>query len=86
MFLKQVICDRPVSKMKRHSSITLNVSLKNPISRKKLKITSTKIQTFIEAIRFQNGFHDKSAKSDLSKEMLVPILKGLKHLNTVFKI
>ena len=37
----------------------------------------------IEAIHFQNGFHDKSAQTDCSKEMWIPILKGLKHLNTV---
>ena len=36
----------------------------------------------IEAIRFQNGFYDKSAQTDCSKEMWIPILKGLKHLNT----
>ena len=35
-----------------------------------------------EAISFWNGFHDKSAQTDGSKEMWVPILKGLKHLNT----
>ena len=39
-------------------------------------------QKQIEAIRFWNGFLDKSAKTDCSKEMWVPILKGLKHLNT----
>ena len=37
----------------------------------------------IEAIRFQNGFHDNSAQNDCSKEMWIPILKGLKHLNTI---
>ena len=35
----------------------------------------------IEAIRFRNGFHDKSAQTDCSKEMWIPILKRLKHLN-----
>ena len=38
----------------------------------------------IEALHFRNGFHDKSAQADCSKEMLVPILNGLKDLNTVF--
>ena len=37
----------------------------------------------IEAIRFQNGFHEKSAQTDCSKELWIPILKGLKHLNAV---
>ena len=37
----------------------------------------------IEAICFLNGFHNKSAQTDCSKEKLVPILKGLKYLNTV---
>ena len=37
----------------------------------------------IEAICFQNGFHDNSAKTDCSKLMWIPILKGLKHLNNV---
>ena len=36
-----------------------------------------------EAIHFRNKFHDKLAQNDWSKEMLVPILKGLKHLNAV---
>ena len=35
----------------------------------------------IEAIRFRNEFHDKSAQTDGSKEMWIPILKRLKHLN-----
>ena len=39
-----------------------------------------------EAIPFQNGFHDKSAQTVCSKDMWVPILKGLKHLNTVLKL
>ena len=82
--------------MQRNSSVTLHVSPKNPISAEKLKITSTKIQILphnffpewfgpkqIEAIRFRNGFHDKSAKTDCSKEMWIPIFKGLKHLNPV---
>ena len=34
---------------------------------------------------FRNGFHDKSAQTNCSKEMWIPILKGLKHLNTVLK-
>ena len=83
--------------MKRYSSVTLHVSLQNPISRKKLKITSTKIQISIkknpewcdqkqiEAIRFWNGFYDKSAQTDCSKEMWVRILKGLQHLTTVIR-
>ena len=37
----------------------------------------------IEAIRFRNGFHDKSAETDCSKEMWIPILKRLKHLKLV---
>ena len=37
----------------------------------------------IEAIRFPNGFHEKSAQTDCSKEMWIPIMKGLKHMNTV---
>ena len=40
----------------------------------------------IEAIRFWNGFYDKSGQTDCSKEMWVPILKGLKHLNTVLAV
>ena len=85
--------------MQRYSSVTLHVSPKNPISAEKLKITFSKIkilpQNFfpewfgpkqIEAIRFQNEFHDKSAQTDCSKEMWIPILKGLKHLNTVLKM
>ena len=32
---------------------------------------------------FRNQFHEKSAQTDCSKEMWVPISKGLKHLNTV---
>ena len=63
--------------MKRYSSVTLHVSRKNPISRKKLKIPFTKIQISIqtkfperfgqkqiEAKGFRNGFHDKSAHPD----------------------
>ena len=95
-FKKQVIFDRKVFKMQRYSSVTLHVSPKNQISREKLKITSTKFQISIpnffpewfgpkqiEAIHFRNGFHDKFAQTDCSKEMWVPISKGLKHLNTV---
>ena len=40
-------------------------------------------QKKIEIICFRNGFHDKSAQTDCSKEMWVPILIGLKHQNTV---
>ena len=32
---------------------------------------------------FSKVFYKKSAQSDVFKEMLVPILKGLKHPNTV---
>ena len=84
--------------MQRYSSVTLHVSPKNLISAEKLKITSAKIQILphiffpewfgpkqIEAIRFQNVFHDKSAQTDCCKEMWIPILKGLKHLNTVIE-
>ena len=84
--------------MQRYSSVTLHVSPKNPISAEKLKSTFAKIQIFapnffpewfgpkqIEAIRFQNEFHDKSAQTDCSKEMWIPILKRLKHLNLVIK-
>ena len=82
--------------MQRYSSVTLHVSPKNPISAEKFKITFAKIQILprnffpewfgpkqIEAIRFRNGFHDKSPQTDCSKEMWIPILKGLKHLNPV---
>ena len=82
--------------MQRYSSITLYVSQKNPISGEKLKITFSKIQILprnffpewfgpkkIEAIHFQNGFHENSAENDCSKEMWIPIVKGFKHLNTV---
>ena len=65
--------------MQRYSSVTLHVSPKNPISAEKKKITFSKI----EAISFRNEFHDNSAQTDCSKEMSIPILKGLKHLNTV---
>ena len=88
--------DRKVLKMERYSSVTLLVSPKNPISAEKLKIMFFKNPNFspfffpewfgptqIEAIRFQNGFHDNSAQTDCSEEMWIPILKGLKHLNTV---
>ena len=81
--------------MTRYSSVTLHVSLKNPISAEKLKITFAKIQIMpqnlfpawfgqkqIEAI----PFHDKSAQTDSSKDMWIPILKRLKHLNTVVSI
>ena len=66
--------------MQRYSSVALNVSPKNLILAKKLKITFAKIQILppkkipewsgpkqIEAIRFQNVFHDKSAETDCSK-------------------
>ena len=82
--------------MERYSSVTLHVSPKYPISAEKLKITFSKIQILpqiffpewfgpkqIEAICFQNGFCEKSAQTDCSKEMWIPILKGLKHLNPV---
>ena len=85
-----------VLKMQRYRSVTLHVSPRNPISAEKLKITFSKIQIFprnffsewfdpiqIEAIRFRDGFHDKSAQTDCSKDMWIPILKGLKHLNPV---
>ena len=39
----------------------------------------------IEAIRFGNGFREKSAQTDCSKEMWIPILKGLKHLKPVLQ-
>ena len=90
-----VILDRKVLKMQRYSSVTLNISPKNPISAGKKKITFSKIQILaqnffpewfgpkqIEAIRFPNEFHDNSAQTDCSKEMWIPILKGLKHLKT----
>ena len=41
-FLKQVVLDCKGLKMQRYSSVTLHVSLKNPISAKKLKITFQK--------------------------------------------
>ena len=34
---------------------------------------------------FLNRFHDKSAQTDCSKEMWIPILKRLKHLNLVLR-
>ena len=84
--------------MQRYSSVTLHVSPKNTISAKKLKITFSKIQTLpqnfcpewfgpkqIEAICFRNGCHDNSAQTDFSEEMCIPILKGLKNLNTVIQ-
>ena len=43
-------------------------------------------QKKIEAIHFWNGFNDKSAQTDCSKEMRVPVLKGLKHLNSVLEL
>ena len=62
----------------------------------KKKITSTKIQisyqTFFSWVIwsyknwtywFSKDFYEKSAQTDLSKEMWVSISKGLKHLNTV---
>ena len=82
--------------MQHYSSVTLHVSPKNRISEEKLKITSTKIQILprnffpewfgpktIEAIHFWNEFYDKSAQTDCSKDMWIPILKGLKHMNPV---
>ena len=84
--------------MQRYSSVTLHVSPKNPISAEKLKITFSKIKILpqiffhewfgpkkIEAKRFQNRFCENSAQTDCSKEMWIPILKGLKHLNTVLE-
>ena len=72
---------------------------KKKTSAEKLKITLSKIQILpqiffpewfcpkkIEAILFQNGFHDNSAQTNCSKEMWIPILKGLKHLKTVLYI
>ena len=81
--------------MNCYSSVTIPVSPKNPISREKLKITSTKIQISIKKkflsdlvfkkndIRFWKEFPDKSAQTDCFKEIWVLILKGLKHLKTV---
>ena len=34
---------------------------------------------------FLKVFYEKSSQTDVSKEMCIPILKGLKHLNTVSK-
>ena len=66
--------------MQHYSSGTFHVSPKNPISAEKLKINFAKKPKFaptffskwfgpkqIEAIRFQTGFHDKSAQTDCSK-------------------
>ena len=66
--------------MQRYSRVTPHVSPKNPISEEKLKITFAKIQILpqnffpewfgpkqMEPIRFQNGFHDKSAQTACSK-------------------
>ena len=79
--------------MQRYSSVTLHISPRNPILAEKLKTTLAKIQVLpqnffpewfglkqIEAIRFLNGFHDKSAQTYC---LWIPILKGLKHLNPV---
>ena len=84
--------------MQCYSSVTLHVCPKNPISAEKRKITFSKIQVLprnffpkwfgpkqIEAIHFQNEFHDNSAQTYCSKEMWILILKGLKHLNTVLQ-
>ena len=81
--------------MQRYSSVTLHVSPENPISAEKLKITFATIQILppiffpewfgpkqVEAIRFRDGFHEKSTQTDCSKEMWIPNVKGLKHLNT----
>ena len=43
VFSKKVIFYREVFKMNRYSSVSIPVSPKNPISREKLKITSTQI-------------------------------------------
>ena len=85
--------------MQRYSSVTLHVSPKNPISAEKLKITFAKIEILpqkifpewfgpkqIEAIPFRNGFREKPAQTDCSKEMWIPNAKGLKHLNSVIDI
>ena len=37
----------------------------------------------IEPLRFLKVCYEKSAQTDVSKEMCIPILKGLKHLNIV---
>ena len=92
---KQVICHCKVFQMKHYRSVTLMLVQKtqlqgrnwnnfhrNPNCHSK-KIREWLSQKQIEAIHIWNGFDDKSAKTDCSKEMLVPILKGLKHLNTV---
>jgi hypothetical protein len=68
--------------------------VKHPILNQNLIQKPAKIENFlqrifpewfgpkqIEAISFRNGFHDKSAQTDCSKEMWIPILKRLKHLN-----
>ena len=37
----------------------------------------------MEPTRFQKYFFEKSAQSDVFKELWVPILKGLKHPNII---
>ena len=70
-----------------YSSTTLHLSPKKPNFRwvkeadfhKNQNLALTNYWTFL----FSKGFHEKSAETDFSKEMWVPISKGLKHLNTV---
>ena len=40
------------------------------------------VQNKLKLYVFQNGFHEKSAQTDCSKEMWIPIMKGIKHPNT----
>ena len=82
--------------MHRYSSVTLHVSPKKPNFSREKENDFFKNPNFakhffpewfspkqIEAIRFQNEFQDNSAPTDCFKEMWIPIVKGLKHLNTV---
>ena len=91
-----IIFNSKVFKLQRDSSVTLNTGQKSPISAKKLKITSTKIQILPwnffpwviwskqnETYMLSKVFYEKSAQIDVSKEICIPISKGLKHLNAV---
>ena len=78
-------------------SVTLNVNLKTPIPGENMKKkTFTKIQILpwkffpawfsqkeIDVFECFKVFYEKSAHTDISKEMCIPMAKGGKHLNIV---